>query len=96
MLMIEDARQRGKPRGEAYDLNRPRRRMTHIADQHSEDAADRAAIDAVLADLRWQRRTPSGADVLAVGDARMGRVVATPTATPRNLSDREATVRPGR
>jgi hypothetical protein len=41
-----------------------------------EDAADRAAIDAVLADLRWRRRTPSGADVLAVGDARMGRAIA--------------------
>ena len=41
-----------------------------------EDAADRAAIDAVLADLRWQRRASSGADVLAVGDARMGRAIA--------------------
>jgi hypothetical protein len=41
-----------------------------------ENAADRAAIDTVLADLRWQRRTPSGADVLAVGDARMGRAIA--------------------
>jgi hypothetical protein len=41
-----------------------------------EDAADRAAIDAVLADLRWERRAPSGADVLAVGDRYQGRAIA--------------------
>ena len=41
-----------------------------------EDAADRAALDAVLADLRWERRVPSGADVLAVGDRYQGRAIA--------------------
>ena len=41
-----------------------------------EGAADRAAIDAVLADLGWQRQAPSGAQVFAVGDRFMGRAVA--------------------
>ena len=42
----------------------------------AEDTADRLAIDAVLADLRWQRRPPSGADVLAVADRYQGRAIA--------------------
>jgi hypothetical protein len=41
-----------------------------------DDAADQLAIDAVLAGLRWQRRPPSGADVLAVADKYQGRAIA--------------------
>lgn len=40
-----------------------------------EGAADRATINAVLADLGWQRHAPSGFDVLAVGD-HVGRAIA--------------------
>jgi hypothetical protein len=39
------------------------------------DDIDLATLDAVLADLGWERRQPSGADVLAVGDAQVGRAV---------------------
>ena len=42
----------------------------------AEDTADQLAIDAALADLRWQRRPPSGADVLAVADRYQGRAIA--------------------
>lgn len=41
-----------------------------------ENAADRAAIDAILADLRWERWAASGADVLLVGDRYQGRAIA--------------------
>jgi hypothetical protein len=41
-----------------------------------QDPADQPAIDAVLADLRWQRRPPSGADLLAVADRYQGRAIA--------------------
>jgi hypothetical protein len=41
-----------------------------------EDPAERLAIDAALADLRWQRRPPSGADVLSVADKYQGRAIA--------------------
>jgi hypothetical protein len=37
---------------------------------------DLVTIDAVLADIGWERRQPTGADVLAVGDAQVGRAVA--------------------
>jgi hypothetical protein len=40
------------------------------------DRADRATIDAVLADLGWQRRLPSVGEVLVVGDRWMGRAIA--------------------
>ena len=41
-----------------------------------EGAADRAAIDAMLADRRWERRAPSGGDLLWVGDRYQGRAIA--------------------
>ena len=41
-----------------------------------DDAADQLAIDEVLADLRWERRPPGGADVLAVADRYQGRAIA--------------------
>ncbi len=37
---------------------------------------DLVTIDAVLADIGWERRKPAGADVLAVGDAQVGRAAA--------------------
>ena len=40
-----------------------------------EGAADRAAIDALLADRRWERRAPGG-DLLWVGDRHQGRAIA--------------------
>jgi hypothetical protein len=40
------------------------------------DDIDLVTMDAVLADLGWERRQPTGADVLAVGDAQVGRAVA--------------------
>jgi hypothetical protein len=41
-----------------------------------EDPAEVAAINAVLADLRWERRPPAGADLLAVADRYQGRAIA--------------------
>jgi hypothetical protein len=41
-----------------------------------EDPADRLAIDAVLADLRWERQPTSGADLLAAADRYQGRAIA--------------------
>lgn len=41
-----------------------------------DEDVDYATIDAVLADFGWQRRGPSGADILAAGDAQTGRAVA--------------------
>ena len=40
------------------------------------DDIDLVTIDAVLADIGWERLQPTGADVLAVGDAQVGRAVA--------------------
>ena len=36
------------------------------------DDIDLVTIDAVLADFGWERRQPTGADVIAVGDAQSG------------------------
>jgi hypothetical protein len=41
-----------------------------------DDEVDHATIDAVLADFGWERREPSGADILMVGDAQTGRAIA--------------------
>ena len=41
-----------------------------------DEEIDLATIDEVLAELGWERRTPSGADVLDVGDAQVGRAIA--------------------
>jgi hypothetical protein len=40
-----------------------------------DEEVDHATIDAVLADFGWERREPSGADILAVGDAQTGRAI---------------------
>jgi hypothetical protein len=37
---------------------------------------DLATIDAVLAEFGWERRQPSGADILTAGDAQVGRAIA--------------------
>jgi hypothetical protein len=36
---------------------------------------DLATIDAVLAELGWERRQPSGADIFLAGDAQVGRAI---------------------
>jgi hypothetical protein len=41
-----------------------------------DEDVDLATIDAVLAEFGWKRRQPSGADILAVGDAQVGRAIA--------------------
>jgi len=62
----------------------PRRRTDHVIDPPlievpppDEAEVDQATIDAVLADLGWERRTPSGAEILAVtGQAEVGRAIS--------------------
>jgi hypothetical protein len=41
-----------------------------------DEDVDLDTIDAVLAEFGWKRRQPSGADILAVGDAQVGRAIA--------------------
>jgi hypothetical protein len=41
-----------------------------------DEDVDLATIDAVLAEFGWKRRQPSGADILTVGDAQVGRAIA--------------------
>jgi hypothetical protein len=41
-----------------------------------DEDVDDATIDAVLSDFGWERREPSEADILAVGDAQTGRAIA--------------------
>ena len=41
-----------------------------------DEEVDHATIDAVLADFGWERREPSGAEILVVGDAQTGRAIA--------------------
>jgi hypothetical protein len=59
-----------RPRGRVMDP--PPTEIPPIENQE----VDLATIDAVLAELGWARRTPSGADVLDVGDAQVGRAIA--------------------
>jgi hypothetical protein len=66
-----------------WNLHRRRRPSGRVMEARAEtpppdvdDAADQLAIDEVLADLRWERRPPSGADVLAVADRYQGRAIA--------------------
>jgi hypothetical protein len=40
------------------------------------DAADLAVIDAVAADLKWTRRPATGAEILSLGDAQVGRAIS--------------------
>ena len=41
-----------------------------------DEEVDHVTVDAVLSELGWDRRTPSEADVLRVGDLRVGRAIA--------------------
>jgi hypothetical protein len=41
-----------------------------------DEEVDQATIDAMLAQLGWERRQPSGADVVLVGEPRVGRAIA--------------------
>jgi hypothetical protein len=41
-----------------------------------DEEVDQASIDAVLAQLGWERSKPSGADVVLVGEPRVGRAIA--------------------
>ena len=67
-------------RPEAELVERPRGRLMDpppIETPPLEDEEiDLATIDEVLTELGWKRRTPSGADVLDVGDAQVGRAIA--------------------
>jgi hypothetical protein len=40
-----------------------------------DEEVDQATIDSVLAELGWVRRTPSGVDVILVGDEQVGRAI---------------------
>ena len=40
-----------------------------------DEEVDQATIDSVLTELGWVRRTPSGVDVLLVGDEQVGRAI---------------------
>jgi hypothetical protein len=67
-------------RAEAELVERPRGRVMdpppiEVPPPDTDDI-DLATIDAVLAEHAWARRQPSGADVLAVGDAQVGRAIA--------------------
>jgi len=67
-------------RAEAELVERPRGRVMDPppieVPPPDTDEIDLATIDAVLAEHGWERRQPSGADVLAVGDAQVGRAIA--------------------
>ena len=72
----------GVPRDE-WNLHRGRRPGGRVMEPEVQtpppdvdDTADQLAIDEALADLRWERRPPSGADVLAVADRYQGRAIA--------------------
>jgi hypothetical protein len=62
--------QQDRPRGRLMD---PLPVETPPAD---DEEVDQATIDSVLAELGWIHRTPSGADVLLVGDEQGGRAIA--------------------
>jgi hypothetical protein len=67
-------------RAEAELVERPRGRVMdpppiEVPPPDADDI-DLVTIDAVLADHGWERRQPSGADVLVVGDTQVGRAIA--------------------
>jgi len=63
----------------AEEPERPRGRVTDppaIETPPADDEeVDHVTVDAVLSELGWDRRTPSEADVLRVGDLRVGRAI---------------------
>jgi hypothetical protein len=65
---------------ETEALERPRGRLMDPPPIETpplnDEEVDHATIDAVLADFGWERQEPSGADILAVGDAGVGRAIA--------------------
>jgi hypothetical protein len=65
-----DVEKQDRPRGRLMD---PPPIETPPAD---DEEVDQATIDAVLTELNWLRRTPSGADILLIGDEQVGRAIA--------------------
>jgi hypothetical protein len=65
---------------ESEVLERPRGRVMEPPPIETpppdDEEVDHATIDAVLADFGWELHEPSGADILAVGDAQTGRAIA--------------------